>query len=78
MFTFNHIFLIKKTKWADNEGTWRKTLEIDGVLMSRYTSLTAPTSSSIINGRLGFADTDESSFAYRNSLGVKNFSIREY
>ncbi|CBY38521.1 unnamed protein product [Oikopleura dioica] len=65
-------------QWADNEGTWRKTLEIDGVLMSRYTSLTAPTSSSIINGRLGFADTDESSFAYRNSLGVKNFSIREY
>jgi len=54
------------------------TLEIDEVLMARFTSSTAPTSSSIINGRLGFATTDESSGAYRNGLGVKNFSIREY
>jgi len=69
-------FVIKQ--WADNEGIWRMTLEIDEVLMARFTSSTAPTSSSIINGRLGFATTDESSGAYRNGLGVKNFSIREY
>jgi len=64
-------FVIKQ--WADSEGTWRKTLEIDGVLMARFTSSTAPTSSTKIYGRLGDSDAGT-----QNGLGVKNYSIREY